>query len=445
MNARKSVLGAAVVMGALVAFAGLPAGVARAGTDVTVPCSGPGEGAAGLVAAVKAANAAGGGTISLAPRCTYTLTAADNNRFGGNGLPVITTPITIAGAHATIARHSAQHFRIFEVDGPGGSLAASALTITGGDVGGPGGGVFNNAGTLRLNASVVSGNASEGGMMSAGGGIASGTIGTGPLGTLVLNASEVTGNTTSGDAGGILNHAGTAVLNGSRVDHNTSGSGGGIASGPGNPDSPVTGSSLTLNGSRVDHNEAAEGGPEAAAGGLVNGGTAVLRGSSVDHNSAAGGTGAGIFNHGTMTITGSQITGNTAPTDSAGNAGTGGGIANVNFGIPPSGGSGVLTMNGSTVSGNFASGFAGGLGNGPDSTATITGSSVSGNSTDGAGGGVVNQGALAMTGSRVLDNTAAAGGGIANQGGTVTLTGTRVAGNTPDNCEPPGTIAGCTG
>jgi hypothetical protein len=36
-------------------------------------------GAAGLVAAIKAANAAGGGAISLAPRCTYTLTAADNN------------------------------------------------------------------------------------------------------------------------------------------------------------------------------------------------------------------------------------------------------------------------------------------------------------------------------------------------------------------------------
>ena len=129
----------------------------------------------------------------------------------------------------------------------------------------------------------------------------------------------------------------------------------------------------------------------------------------------------------------------------AGNAGTGGGIANANFGIPPSGGSGVLTMTGSTISGNSASGFGGGLGNAPDSTATITGSSLSGNSTAGFGGGVVNQGELAMTGSQVLDNTAAAGGGIANQGGTVTLTGTRVAGNTPDNCEPPGTIAGCTG
>jgi hypothetical protein len=390
MNARKSLLSAAAAVGAVVAFAGLPAGLALAGTSARVPCSGPGGGAAGLVAAINAANAAGGGAISLAPRCTYTLTAADNNSFGGNGLPVITTPITIAGANATIARSSAQQFRIFEVDGPGGSLAASALTITGGDVGGPGGGVFNNAGTLRLNASVVTGNASEGGMMSAGGGIASGTIGNGPAGTLVLNASQVTGNTTSGDAGGILNHAGTAILNASRVSGNTSGSGGGIASGPGNPDSPVTGSSLTLNGSRVDHNTATEAG--GAAGGIANGGLAVIRGSSVDHNSAN--VGAGIGNHGTMTIAGSQITGNTAPTDSAGTPGVGGGIANANFGFPPTGGSGVLTIKGSKITGNSASGT---------------------------------------------------GGGIINQDGTVTLTGSQVVGNTPDNCEPPGTIAGCTG
>src|SRR5215468_7937205 len=305
MNARKSVLSAVVVMGALVAFAGLPASVALAGTDTTVPCFGPGGGAAGLVAAINAANATGGGAISLAPGCTYTLTAAaSSGPLGPNGLPRVTTPITIAGANATITRSSSssQQFRILEVDGPGGNLAASALTITGGNADQPGGGVFNNAGTLTL------------------------------------NSSAVTGNTTEADAGGILNKAGTAVLNASRVDHNTSASGGGIASGPGNAAPPeVTGSSLTLNGSRVDHNKAAEGGPEAAAGGIVNGGTAVLRGSSVDHNSAAGGAGAGIFNHGTMTITGSQITGNTAPTDSAGNPGMAGGIANVFFGYPGSG------------------------------------------------------------------------------------------------------------
>ncbi len=349
-----------------------------------------GGGAAGLIAAINTANAAGGGTITLAPKCTYTLTTANNDSFGGNGLPVITTRITIAGAHSTIARSSTEQFRILEVDGPGGNLTLSALTITGGDVGGPGGGMFNNAGTLRLNASVVTGNASEGGMMSAGGGIASGTIGTGPVGTLVLNASQVTGNTTSGDAGGILNHAGTAILNASRVSGNTSGSGGGIASGPGNPDSPVSGSSLTLNGSRVDHNTATEAG--STAGGIANGGLAVIRGSSVDHNSAS--LGAGIGNHGTMTITGSQITGNTAPTDSAGTTGVGGGIANADLGFPPTGGSGVLTIKGSKITGNFASG---------------------------------------------------SGGGIVNQDGTVTLTGTLVAGNVPDNCEPPGTITGCIG
>jgi hypothetical protein len=355
MNARKSVPGAAVVMGALVALAGLPAGTALAGTGVRVPCSGPGGGAAGLVAAINAANAAGGGTITLAPGCTYTLTAADNNgKLAHNGLPIVTTRITIAGARATIARSSSQQFRILEVDGPGGNLSLNGLTITGGNADGPGGGVFNDAGTLTL------------------------------------NSSAVTGNTTEADAGGILNRAGTAVLNASRVSGNSSESGAGIASGPGNPDSPVSASSLTLNGSRVDHNKATE--VMSAGGGIVNGGTAAIRGSSVDHNSAN--IGAGVANHGTMTITGSQITGNTAPTDSAGTAGIGAGIANFNFFIPPTGGSGVLTVTGSTITGNVASG---------------------------------------------------SGGGIFNQDGTVTLTGTRVAGNVPDNCEPPGTIAGCTG
>src|SRR5438445_6947113 len=181
MMAKKSVLGTAVVMGALVTLVGLPGGTALAETGVRVPCSGPGGGAAGLVAAINAANAAGGGTIALAPGCTYTLTAAGSSGpLGANGLPIITTRITIAGAHATIARSGSQQFRILEVDGPGGNLSLTGLTITGGNANQPGGGVFNNAGTLTL------------------------------------NSSAVTGNTTSEDAGGILNKAGTAVLNASR-------------------------------------------------------------------------------------------------------------------------------------------------------------------------------------------------------------------------------------
>jgi hypothetical protein len=63
---------------------------------------------------------------------------------------------------------------------------------------------------------------------------------------------------------------------------------------------------------------------------------------------------------------------------------------------------------------------------------------------------------LTLNNSQVNNNRAGGdGGGIANGiplpgpmpliGGTVTLNHSQVTGNNPDNCEPPGTIAGCTG
>jgi hypothetical protein len=52
----------------------------------------------------------------------------------------------------------------------------------------------------------------------------------------------------------------------------------------------------------------------------------VIRSSLITDNAAPGGIGAGILNHGTMTIAGSRITGNTAPNDKAGHPGIGGGI-----------------------------------------------------------------------------------------------------------------------
>jgi len=407
-----------------------------------VPCSGPGGGAAGLIAAINAANTGGGGTIALAAGCTYRLTAANNaGALGPNGLPVITSAITIKSAGATIARRSSQPFRILEVDGPGGNLTLHNLTITGGDTPGPGGAMFNFAGRLVLNATVVTGNASEGAEMSAGGGIASGTMQNGPAGTLVLNASQVTGNTTSGDAGGILNHAGTAVLNSSQVTFNTSGNGAGIASGPGNGGDPH-GSSLTLNASTVAHNSATEGGGSPAGAGIANGGLAVIRSSLITDNAAPGGVGAGILNHGTMTIAGSRITGNTAPNDAQGNPGAGGGIGNLpSPGVP---GTGVLTVRNSVISGNSASGFGGGLVNAPHAKTTVVGSTVSGNSAA-TGGGLASQGRLIMKGSLVTRNTASAAGGIAELSGTVVLRATTVTRNAPDNCEPAGTIPGCTG
>src|ERR1019366_4584343 len=225
-------------------------------------CSG---GPAGLIAAINTANASGGAMINLAAGCTYALTAANNTNpmLGDNGLPVITSRIIVNGFRTTIAGNDTS-FRILMVTGSG-NLTLQGLTVTGGHTGGLGGGIFNLEGTLTLDRSEVTGNGSEGAMMSAGGGIASGTLGTGPLGTTTLNFSQVNGNTTSGSGGGILNHAGTLTLNASQVNGNSAAvGGGGIASGTGGMGGNGS-SNLPVSFSQVNGNTS-NGGPLAGAG-----------------------------------------------------------------------------------------------------------------------------------------------------------------------------------
>lgn len=401
----------------------LAAAPAQASTGVWVRCN-----SHALIKAISAANK-GGGTINLAPGCTYNLTTANNTNpmLGDNGLPVISSRITINGFRTTIAANNTS-FRIFFVSGTG-KLTLQGLTITGGNTPGPGGGIFNLEGTLTLNHTKVTGNTSAGGMMSAGGGIASGTLGTGPVGTATLNFSQVTGNTTSGSAGGILNHAGTLILNASQVNGNTAaGGGGGIASGTGGSGGPGT-SQLFVNFSQVNGNTS-NGGPMAGAGGLSNGGTATITGSQIAGNTAPGAAGGGILNHGIMTIKLSTVTGNTAPADSSGDQGMGGGIANINLGQVAQGAvnGGVLTITLSQIRNNTASGIGGGI---VEATITTT--------------GVAAGGPLTLILSQVTGNTAAGGGGgiFAVPGSPVTLKLTLIAKNTPDNCEPPGSISGC--
>jgi hypothetical protein len=119
------------VCGALVATALLSAETASATAVTQVPCSVGGSD--GLIAAIKAANRAGAGTLELAKGCTYTLTAPDNGTDGGDGLPVLTGQITINGSTGTtIARSSAfgtPEFRIIE-DGEHGVVSITHLTAT---------------------------------------------------------------------------------------------------------------------------------------------------------------------------------------------------------------------------------------------------------------------------------------------------------------------------
>jgi len=170
-----------IAAGGAVALLALGAGAAaEAGAASTVPCSGQ----AALVAAINAANTAGGGTINLAAGCDYALTAADN---GENGLPVVTTRIAVNGSGATIDGMGT--VRVFEVDGPGGNLSLQDVTITGGsaDIGG---GIENVGGAVTLNHSQVTGNAAT----QAGGGIASATFDPSSVATLTINNSSVSDN-----------------------------------------------------------------------------------------------------------------------------------------------------------------------------------------------------------------------------------------------------------
>jgi hypothetical protein len=358
---------------------------AGAALGFNVSCA---SGAAGLVAAVNGANAAGGGSINLDSGCTYSLTTVNNMTMGPNGLPVVVTPITINGKNATIAGNST-NFRIIAIDGSsGGALTLNGVTITGGHVagmmaGGAGGGIINISGTLTLNSAVVTHNFAS----DAGGGIANG-FGA----TATLNKSEVSWNTvpeTGSGGGGILGIAASLTLNDSIVDHNTAPGGGGIASGNGMGGGP--GSSITLNKSVISNNTA-EGVPDSGGGGIANGGTLVSNNSQIINNHAPGETGAGLLNHVTATLNKTVVSGNTAP------GGLGGGIVNAIF-------------------------FLGQ----PTPTLVANNSTVTNNSAD-AGGGIVN----------ISFDPAASPG-------TVTLDHTDVSGNTPDNCEPPGSISGCTG
>ena len=151
-SVRRAGVGAGLaVCAVVVVLVGASGGAAAVSTNVS--CS---AGGAGLVAAVGAANAAGGGSINLASGCTYSLTSTNNPAVGGNGLPVVVSSITINGRGATIAGNSSR-FRIVMVDGTsGGALTLNGVSITGGKVtgmmaAGAGGGILNFSGTLVLN------------------------------------------------------------------------------------------------------------------------------------------------------------------------------------------------------------------------------------------------------------------------------------------------------
>jgi predicted outer membrane repeat protein len=96
---------------------------------------------------------------------------------------------------------------------------------------------------------------------------------------------------------------------------------------------------------------------------------------------------------------------------------------------------GTLTVSGTTLSGNTASAAAGGGIYNYFGTLTVSGSTLSGNSAGFDGGGIYNQGTATVSGTTLSGNSAsaAAGGGIYNSFGTLTVSDSIFSGNLPDN------------
>jgi CSLREA domain-containing protein len=240
-----------------------------------------------------------------------------------------------------------------------------------------------------------------------------------PVGDLTLNAVVATGNVAV-NGGAINAGSGTVTVRNSRLVNNSAhgGNGGAVHLGTGR---------LVLDGSTVGNNFAVRGGGVFAEGGTVTlsgstvtfntaagfgggiasaGGPVSLTGSSVRGN-LAGGEGGGISAQGAVTLTGSSVTGNRSSDD-------GGGIAAAS-----------ATLVGSTIDANAAAGNGGGL---FCTTATLTASTVSHNTSGSDGGGIRAQGTVTLVRSTVSGNTAdGGGGGIAAD--TINLTNATVSGN----------------
>jgi hypothetical protein len=143
---------------------------------------------------------------------------------------------------------------------------------------------------------------------------------------------------------------------------------------------------------------------------LIDGSTLTVTDCTVSNNSTDG-TGGGICveNNGTLTIESSTLSGNYA-------GDYGGGMAN----------DGTITINNSTLSDNRGEFAAGAILNGFSTGAslTVSNSTLSGNTTQLHGGGIFNGGQAVITNSTLSDNSGMTAGAIVNRLGTLEMTNT---------------------
>ena len=454
MKQRVLFIGLALVL-TLCTFGFLQAAVASAqrGPAATIivdtidPAVNTGDGMCSLIEAINNANAdadtsngdclpgSGPDTVTLAASATYTLTAVDNSTAGANGLPVITSTVTISGQGSTIARSTAEStpsFRILFV-GSNGDLTLDHLTVRNGySAGQHGGGIFNQGGSLTLNNSHVSDNTVEdaegGGIYNDSGAVSlfnsivsynstveistaqdSGAIANKALtgdATVTVVSSQLISNTAAGGGGAIANRAfsnltATVMISDSLVSYNAAGASAGAFANFQQSGEFGANSRIFISHSEVSHNVANNSPGFVGAGAILNisnisnNNTSVLiiEDSAISYNMTDNGItlgGAILNDEAVVTITRSILNGNVAHSPGGGGGPRGGGaIGNTD---------GTVTIVNSTLSGNAITGAtsAGGAihnfnfwGAAP-SIIRLINSTVSENTASGDGGAVYN-------------------------------------------------------
>ncbi len=170
--------------------------------------------------------------------------------------------------------------------------------------------------------------------------------------------------------------------------------------------------------------------------GVYNLGDLTLTECTVTANTASDGQGGGLFNAGSASLTMTDCTVSNNTTTGTVGSRYGAGIAG-SFG-------GTVTLTGCTISGNRSAAGGGGIQN--DGTLEITDCTIEANRAEnGDGGGIRDiSGIVTLTGGRVEGNYASnvnGGGGLYTNGaGSLTITGTIFQNNDPNNCT--GTVCG---
>ncbi|MCB2048882.1 MAG: tandem-95 repeat protein [Novosphingobium sp.] len=298
----------------------------------------PGGTGLSLREAISIANSTAGlDAITFAPA----LSAGGTITLTGGQLS-ITDPVTIDnGTTPDITIDAGGASRVFLIDTT--SAALKGLTVTGGNVAGPGGGINAVTTELTIRNSVIDGNTSS---TNNGGGV---HVRDG--GTLKVYDSVVSNNTAVADGGGLMAFNATIGIYNTTVSNNTALHGGGVES---------NGSSFYATSSTISGNNSSSTG-----GGIdaYNGGTTVLTNTTVANNTAVT-DGGGLYSDGIAKLFNATFTGNKANIN-------GGGIHHV----------GDLEVKNSIVLGNLALGSGNEINNN-GGTQSFTAEIVSGNPAD---------------------------------------------------------------